>query len=131
MQTNDMRAGPVADIKAVVAAANRTLKHFRGKTQEQQTQMLARLIAGADVAIGVYNDPEMQDGAGTYFIKGESLLERGGPGQELQVVCIPCREWEEAVAMSNVFGDGVGVCVFKEEPDGSMRLVEGPDEATH
>jgi hypothetical protein len=70
---------------------------------------IEKLIADADVVLGVYPEATAPDGNGTLIIKGKyrlkSIVEKN-QGKELNVQTVPCECIEEAEALRQTFGDG-------------------------
>jgi hypothetical protein len=77
-------------------------------TKSSDSEILRVYITRHDIAIGIFKDAEYELGWGFYVIKGQPTSMRivqSGVAEQVSLVVIPCRELEEAVAMSQVYGD--------------------------
>jgi hypothetical protein len=88
----------------IIAIALENRSRFHGSSK-RQTRLLRSLIAGADVAFGVYPS---QEGLSLHLIKGEEVLTARmcqGSQRNYTIEAVLCREVEEVMAMRKVFGD--------------------------
>jgi hypothetical protein len=89
--------------QACVRGLETCRKAFADNAGVPHTRILKAYIDAHDVVFGVYGDI-----ADAYVIKGKGLLEQIAAGDrpvELRFGAVPCRDFEEAVAMSHVYGD--------------------------
>jgi hypothetical protein len=86
----------------------RFMEDAKANTNLPDVKILKDYITRCDIVIGIFKDAEYELGWGFYFIKGRTLCLRiinTGKTEELPFGVIPCRMLEEAVAMSQIYGD--------------------------
>jgi len=88
-----------------LAGANSDLI-LRGKSH---AAALAEIIGGNDIVWGVWQDKSCPNGVDSMIIKGRGRLMLIGQSKlavTVKMTAVPCREFAEAEAMCQVFGDG-------------------------
>jgi hypothetical protein len=71
-------------------------------------EIVRKMIEGASVVIGVFQDMDEPFGVGIHVIKGQRLMKSvlaDGTTRRARTECIACRSLEEAVAMQQMFGE--------------------------
>jgi hypothetical protein len=91
------------DLRCLVEKANKNM-HLMDGTLEP----VKRLPEGAEIAVGVYQDPTERYGVGYLVLKGGKLLREcvaSGENIAARVTAIPCGSYEQAVVAKEVLGD--------------------------
>ena len=91
----------------LVEMANATREHVL--RSENHTDVLREIIAGSDIVWGIWQDESCPDGIDSMIIKGRGrlmLIGQSARGMAVRMTAVPCREFAEAEAMRQVFGDG-------------------------
>jgi hypothetical protein len=94
--------------RGLIAKANAAKAEMRGMDLQARYNFVARVVAEAQVAVGVFPDPQEKDGFGHHLIKGRKELEASVANNatvKLMVAAIPCNDLEQAVATERVLGD--------------------------
>jgi hypothetical protein len=96
-------------LRDMVRRANANIEKIdaaRGK--EGAVETVRKMIEGATVVIGVFQDMDEPFGVGIHVIKGQRLMKSvlaDGTTRRARTECIACRSLEEAVAAQKVFGE--------------------------
>jgi hypothetical protein len=71
-------------------------------------ETVRKIIDGATVVLGIYQDMDETFGVGMHVIKGQRLMKAtlaDGTTRRARTECIPCSSLEEAMTMQELFGE--------------------------
>jgi hypothetical protein len=86
----------------------RTLIDLANSTRSANAKQVKRLFAKSPVVFGVWQDASKPYGVDYVLLKGIKLMERGatrGVSTITRVAAVNCRDYEEAYAMRQTWGD--------------------------
>ena len=97
-------------VEDLMDIANRHTETMRGMTEEAAYAHVKSVIAGHDIAFGIWQDANEPNGVGILVIKGEDLLQvcmDGGRSITGSISAVPCVERDQAVAAKEAMGENV------------------------
>ncbi len=93
---------------ALVEKAEATRQELQTVSPQEALKKITAIVESNDIVFGIWPDADAPEGVGKYIIKGvgilQSIIDRG-ESEFRTVAAIPCINYEQAVAASQVMGD--------------------------
>lgn len=92
----------------LVEKAEATRQELQTVSPQEALKKITAIVESNDIVFGIWPDADAPEGVGKYIIKGAGILQRIidlGESESRAVAAIPCINYEQAVAASQVMGD--------------------------